>query len=218
MEPDLPGSPKTVLVIDDEEGTGRLVRRHFAEWAVIQAFTLEGAVAELDRATDLGLVLLDLNLADTVYPEPIAGNPFQGSFALAQRIRRSHPRLPVVIFTAHINGAIVNASQRVGAELVSKRDAGENLDLLSRRLDVAYRSRGSQAAPYIAWLRQHRGATEREAEVLSLAVQGITRYADIADHLGISPNTVKRHVMSLLNRAGADSLFELVLRARTIHD
>jgi len=60
--------------------------------------------------------------------------------------------------------------------------------------------------------------TAREADVLALAVQNITRYADIASHLGVSPNTVKRHVTSLLDRAGADSLFELVWRARTVHD
>jgi len=120
----------TILVVDDEEGTGRLARRHFPGWTVSQAFTLEDAAVELDRAQDLVLVLLDLNLADTVYPEPVTGNPFQGSFALARRIRTSRPRLPVVIFTAHVDGAVANAAQRVGAELLSKHDAGENLDLL----------------------------------------------------------------------------------------
>jgi DNA-binding NarL/FixJ family response regulator len=208
----------SILVADDEEATGRLTRRHFPGWTVTQAFTLEDAAAQLDRIADLGLVLLDLNLADTVYPEPIAGNPFQGSFELARRIRQSRPRLPVIIYTAHVNAAIANATHLANAGLVSKQDAGENLDLLYRRLDLAYQSGGSQAAPYVAWLREHRGVTRREADVLALAVQGITRYSDIGEHLGISPNTVKRHVTSLLDRAGADSLFELVWRARTIHD
>ena len=208
----------TILVVDDEEATGRLARRHFPAWTVSHAFTLEDAAVQLDRTRDLVLVLLDLNLADTIYPEPLACNPCQGSFALARRIRATRPRLPVVIFTAHVDGAVANAAQRVGAELLSKHDAGENLDLLCRRLDLAHRCRGSQAAAYLAWLREHRGVTPREADVLALAVQGITRYTDIANHLGVSRNTVKRHVSSLLDRTGADSLFELVWRARTVHD
>ncbi len=213
MVPDRSGSRGTLLLVDDEESTGRLARRHFPGWTVVQAFTLAEASAHLETAHDLRLVLLDLNLADTVYVEPLLDNPFQGSFDLARRIRRTHPTLPVVIFSAHVNGAIVNAAHLAGAALISKQDAAENLDLLHRRLDQTHPSGGRDPIPYLAWLREHRGMTPRESEVAALAVQGITSYAELGERLGISPNTVKRHVTSLLDRSGADSLFDFILRA-----
>ncbi len=203
-------------MVDDEECVGRMVRRHFSRWTVVQAFDLGTGSTAVDEGDDLRLVILDLNMGDTVYREPFEDNSFQGSFILAHQIRQKRPRLPVAIFTAHISGAVVNAAHRVGAELVSKHDCAENLDLLRQRLDLASRSGSWTAAPYLVWLRDHRGMTPREADVAALAIQGTTRYADIADTLGISPNTVKRHVTSLLDRAGVDSLIDLVLEARSI--
>jgi DNA-binding NarL/FixJ family response regulator len=210
-------SPGTVLVVDDEESVGRLVRRHLPGWTVLQAFSLGLAAPHLEGATDLRLVLLDLNLADTTYPDPLLDNPFQGSFELARRIRHDRPTLPVVIFTGHINGAIANAANQVGAELISKHDPATTLDLLHRRLELAHPSATCHSLPYLGWLRDHRGMTPRESDVAALAIQGITSYADIGDRLGISPNTVKRHVTSLLDRAGADSLLDFILRAHNIH-
>jgi DNA-binding NarL/FixJ family response regulator len=206
----------TVLVVDDEESVGRLARRYFPDWTVTQAFSLATAAVELAAATDLRLLLLDLNLTDTTYPEPLSDNPFQGSFELVRHLRQTRPSLPVVIFSAHINGAIANAAHLVGAELVSKHDPAASLDLLRRRLDLAHQST-PRPLPYLTWLREHRGLTPREAELASLVLQGTTRYADLADHLRISPNTVKRHVTSILDRAGVDSLLDLILRAHNIH-
>jgi DNA-binding NarL/FixJ family response regulator len=210
--------PSAVLVIDDEESVGRSVRLHFSAWTVVQVFSLQTAALAVDVTEDLRLVLLDLNMADTAYPEPIADNPFQGSFALANEIRRKRPTLPVVIFSAHCNGAITNAAHRAGAEFVWKHDSAENLQLLSQRLALADRAGGWKPVPYLMWLQEHRGMTPRESEVATLAVQGVSRYADIADHLGISQNTVKRHISALLGRAGVDSLFDFVHQARSIGD
>ena len=216
MLPSCTQTPGTVLVIDDEESVGRLVRRHLPGWTVVQAFSLGQAASQLHATSDFRLVLLDLNLADTTYPEPLDSNPFQGSFDFANRVRQTRPELPVVIFTAHLSAAIVNATHAIGAELVSKHDAAANLDLLSRRLDLVRHSCCWHSVPYLAWLRDHRGMTPRESDVAAIAIQGIANYADIADHLGISPNTVKRHVTRLLDRAGVDSLLAFILRAHNI--
>jgi len=205
----------TVLVVDDDEGTGRLARRHLRRWTVTQALTLAAAQVKVEAATDLRLVLLDLDLPDAMYPEPLRDKPFQGSFGLARGIRQTCPSLPVVILSARVDGAIVNAAHLVGVELVSKEDPAANFDLLCRRLEVTQPSEHGQW-PYLTWLREHRGMTPRELEVASLAIQGITRYAELGDLLGISPNTVKRHVARVLDRAGVDSLVDFVLRARGI--
>ncbi|MFO7917587.1 MAG: response regulator transcription factor [Anaerolineae bacterium] len=51
--------------------------------------------------------------------------------------------------------------------------------------------------------------TERELEVLSLMVDGLSN-ADIAERLVISVNTVKFHVSSILSKMGVDSRTEAV--------
>lgn len=78
----------TVLVVDDEESVGRLVRRHFAGWTVAQAYDLTTASRAAEAIEDLRLVLLDLHMGDTTYPDSLEDNPFQGSFALAREIRQ----------------------------------------------------------------------------------------------------------------------------------
>jgi DNA-binding NarL/FixJ family response regulator len=206
----------TFLIVDDEESVGRMVGRHFAGWKVVQTFDLRTASKRFGEVEDLRLVVLDLNLCDTTYPLSLDAQPFQGSFVLAKQIRDEQPTVAIVVFSAHVSGAIVNATHRVGAEFVFKGDCAENLDILRHRLEPPRSVGTPMEVPYLDWLRDRRGMTRREADVAALAVQGITRYADIGSALGISPNTVKRHVTSLLDRAGVDSLLSFVLEARFV--
>ncbi len=124
----------TALVVDDEEITGRIVRRHLHGWQVVQVFSLAAATDELVGRLAPRLVLLDLNLGDTRYTEPLLDNPFQGSFVLAHRLRQREPALPVVIFSACENPDNPRAARLVGAEFLSKLDAAAGLDRLRRRL------------------------------------------------------------------------------------
>jgi CheY-like chemotaxis protein len=123
----------SVLLVDDEEIVGRLVRRHLRGWTVTQAFSLT-AGHDLIGPT-LELVILDLNLGDTSYPHSLLDNPLQGSFGFAHRIRQRLPSLPVVIFSGCCNPANGDAARYVGAEFLSKHEAAANLALLRGRLE-----------------------------------------------------------------------------------
>ena len=57
--------------------------------------------------------------------------------------------------------------------------------------------------------------SERQSEVLLLAVTGM-RHQTIAETLGISINTLKRHVDAILKRTEAGSIGELRERFRAI--
>lgn len=60
------------------------------------------------------------------------------------------------------------------------------------------------------WPGRGRGLTERESEVLALAVQGCDNTA-IARHLYLSPNSVKTHIRNLYRKIGVTNRTEAVL-------
>lgn len=58
--------------------------------------------------------------------------------------------------------------------------------------------------------------THREREVASLAAGGY-RNREIAQHLGITENTVKRHLYSVYNKVGVDTRTQLANRLGVTH-
>ena len=124
-------------------------------------------------------------------------------------MRDAQPALFVVIFSAHVSPAIVNYAQLIGVDFVSKIDAGENLRALAGRID-----RGSRRSDEIAWLgarlAQQHGLSEGEARVVQLAIFAY-RIREIAEQLGLSPNTVKRVLERVRAKSGLgrDALIRL---------
>ena len=57
--------------------------------------------------------------------------------------------------------------------------------------------------------------TERELEILRIVTTGATNQ-QVAEQLGISENTVKSHVRSMLDKTGFRSRTELAIKARVI--
>ena len=58
--------------------------------------------------------------------------------------------------------------------------------------------------------------TELEREVLRLLLEG-TSNREIARHLVVSVNTVKRHVYNLCGKLGVQSRTQAIIRARTLN-
>jgi DNA-binding CsgD family transcriptional regulator len=62
----------------------------------------------------------------------------------------------------------------------------------------------------LAFMRQYR-LSQREAEVVSLVLRGYGN-RDIAQTLGITPATAKKHLSSIFNKVGVDSRAQLLSR------
>jgi DNA-binding NarL/FixJ family response regulator len=165
------------------------------------------------------VVLLDADLADNA------------AFRLGQELSHA-PEPPSVVFLSHSNDPerIVRAV-RVGAVGWVRKDesldrliyvirgvtrgetwlppdqTGEVLRLLMRRSDQADNS----DEQFLALL------TGRERDVLGCLAEGHRR-RDVAEHLHLSPNTVRTHLQNLMGKLGVHTALEAVALTRQLPD
>jgi DNA-binding NarL/FixJ family response regulator len=197
-----------VLIVDAHplmrDGLAKLLAGLSQRVDVLQADSLQGALAELAAHSDTALVLLDLIMPD--------GN---GTSTL-ERIHAAHPGIPVVVVSGAADHATVTAAIRSGAMgFISKRSAPPVL-LGALRLVLAGEvyvppevlrtqllapSRGaSSRAPVTAAERARGGKdpdlTKRQLDVLALLVQGKPNKV-ICRELGLAEGTVKAHTAAI---------------------
>lgn len=131
------------------------------------------------------------------------GLPDGSGLRVLTALRKRWPRVPVLIVTAACEPNIVNSVQELGAEFVCKPDFMGGLDAFIKRLpgDCA-----QQAA--LRELALQCCLTPRETEIATLYLR-FRRNKDIATALGVSSNTLKTQVRSLLRKTGRATLADL---------
>lgn len=164
------------------------------------------------------VVILDADLADNT------------AFRLCQELSQT-PNAPYVIFLSHYNDPehIVRALRAGAVGWVRKDESldrliyvirgvargetwlpqdqiGEVLRLLMRGLDRDEGGDQSLAA-----------LTGRERDVLLCLAEG-NRRCDVAEHLHMSPNTVRTHLQNLMGKLGVHSALEAVALTRQVRD
>lgn len=166
------------------------------------ATTGQDAIAEVERAMP-DVILMDIGLPD------------QSGLVAGRTILERHPDAKIIALTALSDRATVDEALRIGfvgyltkdtpvARFVNAiRSAMDGHLVLPQRLSPARRR--SQAEEEVALLASQ--LTPREREVLALLVQGADgRRA--ASALGISLNTVRTHVQSILTKLQVHSRLE----------
>jgi DNA-binding NarL/FixJ family response regulator len=170
---------------------------------VLQADSLQGAIASLAAHPDTALALLELILPDG-----------EGTSVL-ERIREAHPGIPVVVVSGAADHATVKAALRAGAKgFVSKRAAppvllgalrlvlaGETYvppEVLRTELQTPPRGTPSAAAATAPEhvRRAKLDLTKRQLEVLALLIQGKPNKV-ICRELGLAEGTVKAHTAAI---------------------
>ena len=192
----------SILLVDDEESVHRMVARYLAPWPLVQAFSAHQALERLVEIRDLRLAIVDLNLPDALANAEYADQPW---FALPARIRTQHPAVPIIIFSAHVNGRLVNAAHRLGAEYIFKEDCGANWTRVAKRLELTLLVDDWKSATYLQDLRERVKLSKRQVDVAALAIRGLGP-VEIAGVLGISRNSVKRHAENLRRKTGHATL------------
>jgi DNA-binding NarL/FixJ family response regulator len=154
------------------------------------------------------VLLLDLRLPDL----PAA--------TICTRIKERHPEIAIVILTAHPEEMAVRGCLKEGASACLFKDVSEQ-NLLSALMQVVHGR--AVIDPRIAGAmlprRGGNGAspdgvlTGREHEVLLLIARGLTTQ-EIADQVGLSPNTVKSHSRSLFTKLEAHNRVQALAVAK----
>jgi len=208
--------PTRILLVEDHpivaEGLQLALGRH-DEFRVVGTAATVAEAARLAATLQPSVVLLDYHLPD-------------GSGADAARmIRSAVPHAAIVMLSADASDDAMLASIEAGvsgyvvkseaaaeiATAVRRAAAGEMLippatlaGLLGRQRQRAYKAaRRTELAERL---------TPRESEVLQLMSKGTDNRA-IADQLGISLATVRVHVQKVIEKLGAHSRLEAVVRA-----
>ncbi len=209
-----PSPARRCVVIDDH--------RIFADVLTSSLAASEDLVcvgAAYDVAT--GLALVDQHRPDLVVMDyHFEGDDLDGVDAAAVIVSR-HPTCCVVMLTGHLGSDLVGRAAAAGISSVMPKNG--SLDDLVAALRTARRGvlvvhhsllrdmgQGVEASP-----GARVSLSRREREVLGLLTVGLDARA-IALQLGISLNTCRGYVKTLLSKLGAHSQLEAVASARRL--
>ncbi len=165
---------------------------------------------ELARKLKPEVVLMDLSM------------PEMDGLAATRLISADQPEVKVVVLTASDDDAKLFEAIKSGAQgyLLKNLESSEFFTLLeginrgepALTPSLARKLLQEFAKPVPSQSQQHDpdALTERELEVLELLVQGITSNRKLAQHLGVSENTVKFHVRNILDKLHVNNRAQVV--------
>jgi DNA-binding NarL/FixJ family response regulator len=212
-----------VVVVDDQLTFAEALASRLDVEPDLEVVAALGSVEALwdflaHRQVDLVLLGLD--------HDP-SGTNSKGPDALRQLGRR-HPSVRVVVMASHTDAWTVAEAIEAGVSGWVPKDLG-----IDKLLDTVTGVRHEEtwipadvltgALRVLTENRRHAGArrtvlhrlTPRERDVLQCLVDGLNRH-EIADHLFLSPNTVRTHVQHLLRKLGVHSSLTAAAIAREL--
>jgi DNA-binding NarL/FixJ family response regulator len=202
-----PGTPLSVLVVDDHEIVRLGVRHLLGERArVTDVSTLKQARAELESG-NFDLMMLDLGLGDDF------------SLSSLPQLRSANPALKIIVMSSMDEELYAERVLRAGADgYVMKSALGPTLlqavdAVLAGQVYVSPRLSSTllrrMAGRSSASEEQRPELSSREIEVLRLVAAGKST-REIADTLNRSVKTIETHKQALKTKLGADSPARLV--------
>lgn len=202
-----------ILICDDHplfrEGLELVLSRLDANARLSSVADAEAALARVAADPDLDLVLLDIAL------------PGLSGLDALERLRRSHPAVPVVILSASESPDDARAALERGASgFIPKSSRGAVLLgavrlVLDGGVYVPPLLLDAKPAPLRARDDARRALTPRQLAVLRLIARGLTN-AEIAHALGISGATVKNHLERIYDALDASNRTEAAMRLREL--
>lgn len=187
-----------VFIVDDDAVVLDSLRM-LLEAAGYAVATFHGAEDFLEICTPEthGCIILDVNMPDMDGP------------ALQEELNRRGLQLPIIFLSGHGTIPLTVRALKAGAmDFLTKPVKGS--DLLARVQEAMHQCSvlQKQAKEVQSVASRLAMLTERENEVLKLAVEGRTS-KEIAQRLGISYRTVEIHRAHVMQKTGASNMLEL---------
>lgn len=190
-----------MLVVEDDRPWARTLERLLLRLGVSDVVGTDriGRGWALAREESWDAVILDLVLPDG------------DGMALLEALRREQPSLPVLVQTGARDWDLPNDAQRLRAHFVSKPYGAEHLGAFIQMASTEKRRREAPDALLIQLASRYR-FTPTERRMLLMLARGMRR-AVIARERGVSEGTVKTQIQTMLRKAEASSVLELLGRA-----
>ena len=201
------------LVVEDHALTREGLRLALGAFGndvtVLDAASVDAALAAINRHPDIDLVLLDVSLSDA------------DGFSLLQALKREQCTVPVIVISGTDERDVVLKALDLGALGFVPKSASVDVLLQAIRLVLAGGTYIPQQALAMPRRRQTEaahpgraidGLTSRQRQILALMAQGKPNKL-IADELGISEATVKSHVTEILRALGVTNRTQAVIAA-----
>jgi NarL family two-component system response regulator LiaR len=200
-------NPIRVLLVDDHAMLRKGLRFFLAGFEDLE---LVGEAASGKEAVRLSAELQpDVVLMDMVMPD------LDGAAATGI-IRRQNPTVEVIALTSFQDENLIEGALQAGAiSYLLKNVSADALAEAIRQAHAGHSTLAPEATEALVRATRQRagrpdyGLTERESEVLSLLVEGLSN-AEIAERLVVSVATVKFHVRGILSKLGVSSRTEAV--------
>ncbi len=197
-----------VVVVDDQN-----VARGFFEMHIKTSLRYE-LVRSLPAA-DLAITYLEQHPVDLVIMDIVMRYGMDGLSA-AEQIKKRFPQVKIILVTSMAEATWERRAKEAGIESFWYKEYSEEplIEIMDRTMngESVYPS----DAPIVQFGKVTRqDLTERELDVLRELTSGATN-EEIAQHLFISVNTVKRHIQNLMDKSGYKNRLALAINATSL--
>ena len=134
----------------------------------------------------------------------------------AEKIKRQYPQVKIIAVTSMPEFSWMKRARRIGVDSFWYKEADEHtiLEVMERTMD------GENVYPDdspVVKIGQADSSqfTQRELQVLQVVTTGASNSV-VAERLGLSENTVKSHIRSMLEKTGCSNRTELAIKARVL--
>ena len=200
-----------IAIVDDHEAVreGLQSLLHSSDICVTRTFEGSDVLSSLDDGADV--LMMDVRM------------PSEDGLSLLEKIRQTHNKLPIVLWSSYDNPTYVARAVALGAtdyllksdsrgkivgtlQWVAKENKPSEYGLLSK-ISCMMRQKVN-----LSELPPELPLTQREAQVLRHMGLGLSN-KEIARSLLISVETVKEHVQNILRKMGANDRTDAAVRA-----
>lgn len=208
--------PVSVLIVEDHpivaDGLRLALSRH-AEMRVVGAARTRDEAVRLAEECAPTVVVVDYHLPDASGAEAIrAMRAVAPAAAFVVLTADTSEDTMLAAIEAGVSGYLVKSEAAADiVEVVRRAAAGEMLISARTLADLLARERSRSDREH-AWRTLAGRLTPREVEVLRLMADGVSNRA-MAERLGLSIATVRVHVQNVIEKVGAHSKLEAVVRA-----